>query len=96
MQPAESAVTTDLVLLGGGHSHVAVLRAFGMRPEPGLRVTLVAREVLTPYSGMLPGLLAGHYTHAETHVDLRPLARFAGARLIHASASAIDLASLSA
>ena len=86
-------VAADVVLVGGGHSHVAVLRRFGMRPLPGLRLTLVTRDLLTPYSGMLPGLVAGHYTPEEAHVDLRRLARFAGARVVHAPATRLDLRS---
>jgi len=90
MQPAVP-VSHDLVLIGGGHAHVAVLKRFGMRPQPGVRLTLIARDVETPYSGMLPGLIAGHYDHAEAHIDLRRLARFAQARLYHAAAEKLDL-----
>jgi selenide,water dikinase len=91
MQP-RAPITTDLVLLGAGHAHVEVLRRFAMRPEPGVRLTLIGREPETPYTGMLPGLIRGEYTFDEAHIDLAPLAAGAGARLILAEATNIDLA----
>ncbi|MEM7120627.1 MAG: selenide, water dikinase SelD [Pseudomonadota bacterium] len=89
MTPSEP-VTCDIVLIGGGHAHVEVIRRFAMEPEPGVRLTIIARDTFTPYSGMLPGYLAGHYDHAACHIDLRPLARMARARLIHAPATGLD------
>jgi selenide, water dikinase len=83
-------VEIDIVLLGAGHAHVEVLRRFAMRPEPGVRLTLISREPETPYSGMLPGLIRGDYTHQEAHIDLAPLAALANARLVLAEATAFD------
>ena len=91
MQASEPLVK-HLLLVGGGHSHLAVLRGLGMRSVPGLMVTLVSREILVPYSGALPAYISGRYRAEELYIDLRPLARFAGARLIEAEVESIDLA----
>ena len=52
-------LSRDLVLVGGGHAHALALRMLAMRPIDGLRITLISPASHTPYSGMLPGLLAG-------------------------------------
>ncbi|HEM45826.1 MAG TPA: hypothetical protein ENO23_02160, partial [Alphaproteobacteria bacterium] len=51
----------ELVLVGGGHAHVQVLRRFMMRPIDGVRLTLVVDRYEAVYSGMVPGLVAGDY-----------------------------------
>lgn len=81
-----------LVLIGGGHAHVEVLRQFGLRKHSGVEVTLVSPDRHTPYSGMLPGLVAGHYSFDESHIDLPPLADYAGARVVLAQAVRLDAA----
>lgn len=80
----------DLVLIGGGHTHALVLRMWGMKPLPGVRVTVINPGATAPYSGMLPGHVAGHYDRDALDIDLVRLARFAGARMVLGAASRID------
>lgn len=81
-------MSREIVLIGGGHAHVHVLVALAGRP--GLRVTLVTRDLATPYSGMLPGVIAGIYRAEQAHIDLVKLAAATGTRLVHGEAIGLD------
>ena len=83
-------LTKELVFIGGGHAHALVLRKWGMKPVPGVRLTLVNPGPTAPYSGMLPGHIAGHYTRDDLMIDLVRLARFANARLVVGAATHVD------
>ena len=80
----------DLVLVGGGHSHALALRLLAMTPITGLRITLVSPSSHTPYSGMLPGLIAGHYRFEQVHIDLARLCQWAGVRFIAGEVTDLD------
>ncbi|WP_439101319.1 selenide, water dikinase SelD [Congregibacter sp.] len=80
----------DLVLVGGGHSHVLVMKKLAMSAPSGLRVTLISPAAFTPYSGMLPGLLAGHYSFEETHIDLMRFCQWAGIRFLVDTVDSLD------
>lgn len=83
-------MTKRLLLIGGGHSHVEVIRRWGLKPEPDVTVTLVSPDRHTPYSGMLPGYIAGHYHFDDCHIDLDAVCAQAGVTRIAASADEID------
>jgi selenide,water dikinase len=78
-----------LILLGGGHAHLFVLEAFARQP-PAVEVLLITPDALTPYSGMMPGVIAGHYRHRQACVDLQPLAGRAGCALKLDAAVSLD------
>lgn len=79
-----------LVLLGGGHGHIEVLRDLAMSPVPGLEVTLVTPSVRLLYTGMIPGVVAGHYALEDCTVDLELLAQRADAELLLTTASLVS------
>ena len=83
-------IQKDLVFVGGGHAHALALRMLAMQPIAGLRITLISPASHTPYSGMLPGLVAGHYSFEQTHIDLARLCQWAGVRFICAEVEAVD------
>lgn len=85
-----SSVHTDILLVGGGHTHALVLRAWAMNPLAGVRLSVVNPLPVSAYSGMLPGFVAGHYELGALELDLVRLCRFAGARLVLDRVSGID------
>jgi len=91
MKTKQGVIEKDLVLVGGGHSHLIVLNYFALNPLPGVRLTVITRDIHTPYSGMLPGYVAGHYDFDEVHINLQLLCQSAGARMYHDEAVGIDL-----
>lgn len=79
-----------MVLLGGGHAHLQVLRELATAPPPGVHVTLVSPSTELVYSGMVPGLVAGRYRSEECRIPLEPLARRAGVEFVIGAATALD------
>lgn len=85
----------DLVLVGGGHAHALALRMLTLKmsstSQPlNTRITLISPQPLAAYSGMLPGLIAGHYAFEETHIDLPQLCQWADVRWIQQDVIAVD------
>ena len=92
MQHSVAAAYRDLVLVGGGHTHVQVLRHAAMHPDPATRITVVLDTPVAVYSGMVPGFVAGQYAAEDLEIDVVPLARRAGARVILSAALSVDAA----
>jgi len=71
-----------LLLIGAGHAHAQVLKDWGAAPVSGCELVVVSPSALAPYSGMVPGWLAGTYRFDEICIDFGALAWAAGARLV--------------
>lgn len=80
-----------LVLIGGGHTHVQVIKSLprGSR-ESNVHITLVDPLLRAWYSGMIPGAVAGLYTAEECTIALGPLCRWAGVRHLQTRCTGID------
>jgi len=91
MQNVSQLGTKNLVLIGGGHSHVIVLWLFGIKPLAGINLIFISDSSHTPYSGMLPGHVAGFYTHKQCHIDLGYVANLAGAQFFIDRVLGLDL-----
>ncbi len=90
MNNSSTPIVSDLVLLGGGHANIQVLKMLAMNPIGGLRITLISDQTHSPYSGMVPGYLAGYYSYEECHFDLRRICEELGQRFIKAKIIGID------
>ena len=84
----------QLLLAGGGHSHALLLRMWAMRPERRPKhclISLVSRQSSAPYSGLVPGLVAGLYPRHACAIDLRRLCARAGVAFLLAEITGLDL-----
>lgn len=82
-----------LLLVGGGHAHVAVLADWARAgPQPGTRTLLLTPHPVLRYSGMVPGWLAGQHGKDDGLVDLAALAARAGVEWLPGKCVALDSA----
>ncbi len=81
---------STLILIGGGHTHALLLKKIILDPLKPVRIVLISAPRFTPYSGMLPGVIAGIYTPQQAHIDLKKLADLAGCSFIEASVIKLD------
>jgi selenide,water dikinase len=81
-----------LVLAGGGHAHLEVLRDLAERPGSGIAVTLVTPRPRFIYTAMIPGAVAGHYRLEDCAIDLEALTRRANARFVNGAIFRVDAA----
>jgi selenide,water dikinase len=79
-----------VLLVGAGHAHARLLSALAKQPVYGARLTLVSPNARQIYSGMLPGVIAGHYKRAEAEFDVAMLAERAYAEFLPATVTALD------
>lgn len=79
------------MLLGGGHSHAIALDWWARHPLPNHRLLLISDGADAPYSGMVPGHVAGQYGRADCFIDLQTLCDRAGASFRVDRAVGLDL-----
>lgn len=79
-----------LVLVGAGHAHAQVLKAWANAPRSGLDLVVISPHALAPYSGMVPGWLSGAYRFDEIVIDFAQLCAQAGARWIGAELESVE------
>ena len=84
----------QLLLAGGGHSHVLVLRQWALRPQSrpaSGSVTLVSRYPTSLYSGLVPAVVAGLATLESARIDLKQLCQQAGVSFLQAEITGLEL-----
>lgn len=79
-----------LVLVGGGHAHVEVLRDLTANPDESLEVALVTPHLWFTYSGMIPGFVAGHYEIDDLTINLKVLCERAHVELVVATVTLVS------
>ncbi len=80
----------EILLIGGGHAHLAVLADWIRGGLPAKRAAVLTPSRFLRYSGTVPGWIAGEYAPEDGLVDVEALAKRAGAEFITDRCIAID------
>ena len=86
----DGPIEKRIVLLGAGNTHLRILNGWRMDPYARTQLTLINDTLSMPYSGMIPGCIAGQYTEEEITIDIGRLCAAANVELVSARATAID------
>lgn len=79
-----------LVLVGGGHAHLSVLKHLDRFTGGGCRATVISRSAYHYYSGMGPGMLAGTYRPREIRFHVRKMTEDRGGRFVEDGVFRVD------
>jgi selenide,water dikinase len=90
VRSSASLAESSLVLVGAGHSNISLIRRFAMELIDHVRLIVINPDSTAPYSGMLPGYLAGQYSLNDLFIDIAALCKQAGAHLIRGSLERVD------
>ena len=80
----------ELVLIGGGQTHLMMLGLLRMSPLQDIRVTLISNHSVTCFNPYLFEFLSGNKGYDEAHLDARKICALAGVRFVNADVLAID------
>lgn len=79
-----------IVLVGAGHAHLHVIKAWQKEPLPNCRLVVISASNYQYYSGMFSGYAEGLYSEEQTRVSLVPFCRIAGALFYEDTIERID------
>ena len=86
----ENNLIKQLVLIGGGHANVQILKKLCMNRIKGLHTILISERYEATYSGMTPGYIHKEFSGEEISIDLQRLCFNAGATFIKDKVVKID------
>jgi len=86
----ENNITKQLILIGGGHANVQVLKKLCENSIKGLHTILISEHFEATYSGMTPGFINEDFSKEEISIDLQRLCFNAGATFIRDKVTRLD------
>jgi NADH dehydrogenase FAD-containing subunit len=79
-----------LVFLGAGHAHLYALAAFKQSPRIDTDIHLITPYDHVVYSGMVPGMVAGHYSADDCTISIPKLLDKTAIKIAYAACTGID------